>query len=452
MGFEEMQHDNCIFKCTPFADEPPIYVGLYVDDFIYFSKSDKVEEWFENNLKSHVKVEFMGDVQWFLGQRYDWYTDSENRIACHISQQAFIEGMLQKFNLQHLSTTNTPYRSGLKIDRIDRDGKDVSTKQDLLKRYQSIIGGLNWLCINSRPDISTAYSLLSQFNCDPSNGHWEAAKHVLKYLKGTASHGIWFRQGEDRLTGCVAVPEELKHEQLLLFTDSNWGPQDASSPKPNETRTVEMEELKSIQGFYITRMGGPLLWGVQREQRGSRSSCIAEIKAIDQGIRGIQYLRHLMRQLGLPDINFPTPLMNDNQGSIDWIASGCKPTKKMRHENLAELGITEAKKYNEITFHWMAGKTNPADIFTKEDNDVAHYCGLRDLMVVSREQFWNPDSLTDNRWGVLKRGSTDQPESQSVTESEILTQPQKGILTQSQGEIKSVTFHPLTWRQRRTNE
>ena len=100
----------------------------------------------------------------------------------------------------------------------------------------------------------------------------------------------------------------------------------------------------------------------------------------------------------------------------------------------------------------MAGKTNPADIFTKEDNDVAHYCGLRDLMVVSREQFWKPDSLTDNRWGVLKRGSTDQPESQSVNENEILTQPQKGILTQSHREIKNVTFHPLSWRPRRTNE
>ena len=70
-----------------------------------------------------------------------------------------------------------------------------------------------------------------------------------------------------------------------------------------------MEELKFIQSFYITRMGGPLLWGIQREKRGSRSSCIAEIKAIDQGIRGIQYLRHLMYQLGLPDITFPTPLM-----------------------------------------------------------------------------------------------------------------------------------------------
>ena len=69
--------------------------------------------------------------------------------------------------------------------------------------------------------------------------------------------------------------------------------------------------------------------------------------------------------------------------------------------------ITEAKKYNEITLHlhWMAGKTNPTNIFTKEDNNVAHYCSLQDIMVVLREQFWNPEFLTDNSWGLLKRGS-----------------------------------------------
>ena len=41
----------------------------------------------------------------------------------------------------------------------------------------------------------------------------------------------------------------------MVFADSNWGPQDASKPKPDETRTVTMEELKSIQGFYINQMG-----------------------------------------------------------------------------------------------------------------------------------------------------------------------------------------------------
>ena len=48
-------------------DSPPIYVDLYVDNLIYYSKSNKVKEWFENSHKSHVKVDFMGDVLWFLG-------------------------------------------------------------------------------------------------------------------------------------------------------------------------------------------------------------------------------------------------------------------------------------------------------------------------------------------------------------------------------------------------
>ena len=46
-----------------------------------------------------------------------------------------------------------------------------------------------------------------------------------------------------------------------------------------------------------------------------------------------------MKQLGLPDVDFPTSLLNDNQGSIDWIESGCKLIEKLRHENLSKLGI-----------------------------------------------------------------------------------------------------------------
>lgn len=90
-----------------------------------------------------------------------------------------------------------------------------------------------------------------------------------------------------------------------------------------------MEELRSIQGFHITRMGGLLYWGVCREKRGSQSSCIAELKAINEGTKGIQFIRHLMIQLGLPDINKPTPILNNNQGSLDWIESGCRPIKKL---------------------------------------------------------------------------------------------------------------------------
>ena len=75
----------------------------------------------------------------------------------------------------------------------------------------------------------------------------------------------------------------------MVFTGSNRSPQDVLKPKPNETRTVTIEEFKSIQGFYITHMGGPLYWGVHREKRGSRRSYMAEIKSIDDRICAIQY-------------------------------------------------------------------------------------------------------------------------------------------------------------------
>ena len=55
-----------------------------------------------------------------------------------------------------------------------------------------------------------------------------------------------------------------------------------------------------------------------------------------------------MKQIEIPDVNFPTLLLNDNQGIIDWIESGSKPTKKLYHENLAELGIAETRKHKEV--------------------------------------------------------------------------------------------------------
>ena len=88
-------------------------------------------------------------------------------------------------------------------------------------------------------------------------------------------------------------------------------------------------------------------------------------------------------------------MLNDNRGSIDWIDSECKPTKTLRHENLAELGIAEAKEHGKVSFCWIPGKTNPADVFTKEDNDAGHCCGLRDLMVKSREEFAGDNQIIE---------------------------------------------------------
>ena len=67
----------------------------------------------------------------------------------------------------------------------------------------------------------------------------------------------------------------------------------------------------------------------------------------------------------------------------------------------------------------MAGSTNPADLFTKEDNDVKHFERLPDQMVTSEEEFGIPSQSNKNNiqttesnpdilWGVLERELEDQ--------------------------------------------
>ena len=145
--------------------------------------------------------------------------------------------MLERHQLKQCTTAQSPYRSSTSFDRINHDAIEPQLRQRLVKEYQSLIVGVNWLSINT-PDINTVYNLLSQFNCSLSKGHLESAKYVLCFLKHTSFHGIWFKQGENRLQGSVLIPEELKGNDLMVFIDSNWDPKDASKPKPKPNKNL----------------------------------------------------------------------------------------------------------------------------------------------------------------------------------------------------------------------
>jgi hypothetical protein len=50
---------------NPAAGDPtaPLTLGIYMDNFVYFSKNPEVEHWFEQLLANLVTVEFMGNVK-----------------------------------------------------------------------------------------------------------------------------------------------------------------------------------------------------------------------------------------------------------------------------------------------------------------------------------------------------------------------------------------------------
>jgi hypothetical protein len=101
--------------------------------------------------------------------------------------------MLDKFGMADCNATATPFHSGSVIDCIPHDGINPDAKPKLIKPYQRLVGGLNWLSLNTRPEIMVLIGLLSSHLHNASVGHLDAAKYVLSWLSGTLrNHGICF--------------------------------------------------------------------------------------------------------------------------------------------------------------------------------------------------------------------------------------------------------------------
>ena len=77
----------------------------------------------------------------------------------------------------------TPMESNLKLLN------DASSETFDATMYHQMIGFLMYLT-NTRPDICFAVNTLSHFLTDPRQVHLVAAKHILRYLKGTIDYGL----------------------------------------------------------------------------------------------------------------------------------------------------------------------------------------------------------------------------------------------------------------------
>jgi len=71
-----------------------------------------------------------------------------------------------------------------------------------------LVGCLLYLT-HTRPNICYVVGKLSQYLQSPTNIHMQATHHVLRYLKGTASRGLFFSSSSST--------------SLTRFNDSNWG-------------------------------------------------------------------------------------------------------------------------------------------------------------------------------------------------------------------------------------
>lgn len=175
IGFRTIHSDASIFWRQ--NSKGTAILAVHVDDFaIGGSTIDAVEET-KSDLNNEFTMKDLGEVSTITGWRV--IRDLAQQTVS-IDQSAYIQGMLEEYGLQDCKPTKTPMEKGSSI-RLDTTEQEKDA--DLLV-YGRLFGQLNWISVGTRPDISYAVGRLGQHLSDPKEGHLQAAKRVLRYLRG----------------------------------------------------------------------------------------------------------------------------------------------------------------------------------------------------------------------------------------------------------------------------
>jgi hypothetical protein len=258
-----------------------------------------------------VSVDFMGQVSHFLGIEFAWQHHPDGNISVSLTQQSFAETLIESLGFDTLTASSfaSAYRSGLPIDSIPTEDLPTSQHDALRLQYQSLVGSLNWLAHTTHPDLSTVVSLLVQHQNTPLTGHFEAAKHVVKYLADTKTLGIYFTSKRR------PILESFLHfplpSHVLSMSDANWGPQDASLTKsPSE---LPLFASRWMSAYYIDLLG-PIYWLSKRQTVTAGSSAEGEIYTTDECVKFLLELVQTLEFLGVKDVFMPSTNTVYNDG------------------------------------------------------------------------------------------------------------------------------------------
>jgi hypothetical protein len=164
----------------------------------------------------------------------------------NLSQEAYIERILRRFNLQDAKTVSMPIDPNTKLNKNQCSQTDEEKDRMRNVPYHQAVGSLMWAAVVTRPDIAFAVSLLSQFMENPGKTHWEAIKRVFKYLKGTKNNELIIGKIKNGLIG---------------YSDADWALQ---------------EHRHSISAYTFLIDGGAISWSCQKQHLITLSTAEAE--------------------------------------------------------------------------------------------------------------------------------------------------------------------------------
>jgi len=326
--FTRSQVDQAVYYRR--TSEEHTVITVSVDDMAVMSKHPKHILKFKDQLRTRFEISDLGELTWLLGLKVE--RDQTARTIT-LSQEAYINTVLEQFHLEEANPVTMPMETGAVLTKDKDHLTGTQLKISEYSPYQRAIGSLMYAATSTRPDIAFAVSMLSQFMRDPTHAHWEAAKRVMRYLKGMKDLKLTLGAGE---------------EGLQAFVDADW----ASQPHRH-----------SISGYVVLLHGSPVAWSARKQSLIALSTAEAEYITLTSVAREVLYIQALLDELYEP-IKAATIVHCDNQGAIA-LASNNKYHARTKHIDIRYHFVRALIQNQDLVLQYVPMDENLADAFTK---------------------------------------------------------------------------------------
>ncbi|KAJ9548762.1 hypothetical protein OSB04_021305 [Centaurea solstitialis] len=320
-GLRRSSYDHSVFFTS--SSSGCILLVVYVDDIVITGSDKTGTIKLKDFLASRFQTKDLGPLKYFLGIEV-----SRTRKGICLSQRKYCLDVLNDSGMIETKPCEAPMIPNIKLNIEDGDLLEDPGK------YRRIVGKLNYLTI-TRPDIAFPVSVVSQFMSSPRTPHWEAVRHILKYLKGAPGLGILY--------------QNHGHHVIEGFTDADYDGDPTSR--------------RSTTGYCVFVGGNLVLWKSKKQNVVSRSSAESEYRAMAQTTCELIWLRNLLGELGFAQSK-PMNLYCDNEAAIH-IANNPVFHERTKHIEVDCHFIREKLEDGTISTPFVRTGGQLADVFTK---------------------------------------------------------------------------------------
>ena len=110
-----------------------------------------------------------------------------------LSQAGYIDKVLEWFSMQNSKKGLLPFRHGVPLS--DDQRPKTQEKENMMRQvpYASVVGSLMYAMLCTKPDICYLVGMVSRYQSNLGPKHWQAVKHILKYLQRTRDYMLVYR-------------------------------------------------------------------------------------------------------------------------------------------------------------------------------------------------------------------------------------------------------------------